>query len=257
VSQDDSGTIAWVLWNNGVWSGGCYLSAEEDHLNYQEFSGCGGTFCCGGKAACLGQEFREWDDGSCACYVTPLIVALDGSWQNAMTSAPRGALFRLTPTMERLKVAWPRPVQQIAGWLARDRDGNGQIDDGSELYGSATSQPTPPGEPRHGFIALRTEDTNGDGLVTEADANFASMAVWFDINHDGLTQPRELQPLTSIGITSISLRYRVFGQVDSAGNQFLYEGTGVQQVGSRLNSFRIYDVVPRTAEAPWTTRDRR
>jgi hypothetical protein len=253
---DSGGTTARVEWFDGEFTGSCSFSYEETNHVFYEQTGCMGQFCCGGQSVCTANLNHEWDQGTCTCWITPLVVALNGNWQGIMSSARRGPLFRLSPTLERLHVAWP-VAQQNVGWLVRDRNGNGQIDDGSELYGSATPQPTPSGEPRHGFVALTADDSNGDGLISADDQAFESMAVWFDRNHDGEGGPSEVHSLSSLGIKSISVRYRIFGQVDASGNTFLYDSAGVQQVKNRVTSFRVYDVVPRTAIAVSTSRSQR
>ena len=109
-------------------------------------------------------------------------------------------------------------------WLVLDRNGNGRIDSGRELFGVdtlITSTQVIDGvvtyTPRHasnGFEALASLDTGhgalgsagyGDGDFNASDAQFANLQVWRDLNSDGLSQTSELQSLPQAGITSISL----------------------------------------------------
>jgi hypothetical protein len=83
-----------------------------------------------------------------------------------------------------------------SGILAIDRNGNGLIDNGLELFGSSTQD---------GFAVLETLDTNGDGKIDSQDADFGKLRIWRDLNQNGVTDDGELQTLAQAGITSISL----------------------------------------------------
>jgi Ca2+-binding RTX toxin-like protein len=80
--------------------------------------------------------------------------------------------------------------------LARDANGNGAIDDGTELFGNRTQS---------GFAQLAALDSNADGIISSTDAAFGSLQVWRDLNQDGVSQAEELQTLSDAGIASISL----------------------------------------------------
>jgi hypothetical protein len=94
------------------------------------------------------------------------------------------------------------------GFLVLDRNGNGVIDDGRELFGDATQIPDGAGGQRNaidGFEALQAQDTNADGLVNNLDANFASLRIWQDLNQDGISQTNELFTLAQKNIASITV----------------------------------------------------
>jgi len=95
-------------------------------------------------------------------------------------------------------------------WLVLDRDGNGSIDTGRELFGvdtliSGTAGTASAVYARNGFEALRTLDANGDGVFNASDAAFTQVRLWRDLNQDGISQAGELSTLSSQNITGIGL----------------------------------------------------
>jgi hypothetical protein len=110
--------------------------------------------------------------------------------------------------------AWAAPDDGI---LVRDANGNGTVDGASEfVFGSGDVTD---------LQALAAYDTNHDGVLSAADADFGSFAVWQDANSNGVVDAGEMMSLTARGITSISLSSDGIGYV-AAGGQVDVSGTG-------------------------------
>jgi len=148
-------------------------------------------------------------------------------------------MFRFAPGLPLTQVGWTSPSSDNA-FLALDRNGNGIIDDGTELFGSFTPQPKTAYP--NGFLALAEYDKpenggNGDGVIDSNDAIFTKLLLWQDFNHDGISQPEELSSLPALGIYSISLSYQPSDKVDEFGNRF--------RLTARVNEGR------KTKAGPW------
>jgi hypothetical protein len=115
------------------------------------------------------------------------------------------------------------------GFLSLDRNGNGTIDNGSELFGNYTRL-ADGSRALNGYLALAELDTgvfggNADGFIDSTDAEYSALRVWSDWNHNGVSEPAELRTLTKAGVDRISLDYRRSNRADRFGNQFRFRST--------------------------------
>jgi hypothetical protein len=143
---------------------------------------------------------------------TPIVLVRAGA-SIAFRAGPADA-FDLTGRGVCRDSDWPTPETP---WLAMDRDHDGRIGDGAELFGSATPLARG-GVARDGFEALRELDADGDGAITPRDPAFADLVVWTDRDGDRRSTPDELEPAGAWGVASIALAFVVDPTCDARGN---------------------------------------
>ncbi|MEM7582856.1 MAG: hypothetical protein AAF560_05705 [Acidobacteriota bacterium] len=154
---------------------------------------------------------------------TPVLISVidEAYW---LTSPANGVFFDLDADGAPELTSWTHGDSDEA-FLVLDRNANGVVDDGSELFGDVTPQPESP-EP-NGFVALAVFDSleyggNFDGFIDRDDVVFPLLQLWVDSNHNGFSEDGELDSLTGFGVQSIDLGYGESRKVDEFGNQFRF-----------------------------------
>ncbi len=140
----------------------------------------------------------DGDESTASLYVqgfhSPLALDLDGDGIELL-NAQDGVLFDIDGDGINEQTGW---VAADDGLLVLDKNGDGIINDNSELFGNTVDE-------RDGFSNLANYDSNGDGVIDANDDIYSDLLVWQDLNSDGISDANEMLTLEQIGIVSISL----------------------------------------------------
>jgi hypothetical protein len=207
----------------------------------------------------------------------PLALDLNGDGI-ATISANDGIMFDHNNAGIRYGTGWINPND---GWLALDRNGNGKIDSGRELFGDNTRK-LDGNFAAHAYDALKSFDTNNDGQVSAADATgdadssgtidgsetywdidnngeydasvdktFADLRVWVDANSNGNTDGGELKTLAELNIVSIGTGKTAVNVADENGNLNTFKGNYTNTSGEVVDGTRSFNLLQNTFHRDW------
>jgi hypothetical protein len=151
----------------------------------------------------------------------PLTLDMDGDGiETISVNSSYPVYFDFNGNEIKTNTGWVSPDD---GFLVFDRNGNGAIDNASELFSDYTPLYVG-GQAADGFAALLQEDTNNDGIVNNLDANWNNLKIWQDINSDGISQSEELFTMEEAGISGLNVAKSNINQNFPNGNSI--KGTG-------------------------------
>ena len=207
-----------LIWDPGAQNIPFSCSAVTDPQNTISGGGIPVNPCLNGATA------SPQSGGFVSPTCSPIIIDVEGEGFH-LTSAEDGVVFDIRGDGHPIRIAWTATGFHN-GFLVLDRNGDGIINDGTELFGNFTQQ-DPSAHP-NGFLALAEFDKpqnggNEDGIIDEHDAVFPKLRIWIDANHDGISQPDELHTLQELGIFALSLDYNESRRRDDFGNEFRYK----------------------------------
>jgi hypothetical protein len=156
----------------------------------------------------------QTDPEICDKQYSPLILDLTGQGFT-LSGLNNPVSFDLNATGTPVFTGWT--AAKNVAFLVRDLNHNGKIDNGRELFGSATVLSNGM-LAANGFEALKDLDSNNDGYFSPLDVAWPQVQLWIDYNHNGITDPGELISLDAAGIQNINLNYVDVMEVDPQGN---------------------------------------
>jgi hypothetical protein len=207
----------------GVTPDECTAADRASHVPYEgtKYAGC--------------QDLEE-------CHMSPIVIDLARD-KIELTDIAHGVRFDLDGDGRMESTSWTKTDSDTA-FLWIDKNDNGVVDNGTELFGSAMDE--------NGFAALANFDQrdeadiawggNADGIIDEHDRVWKYLRLWVDRNHDGICQPDEVYSLAEKGVRGIHLNYNASGKHDRYGNLFRYSALVDMESNGHRVSTKAYDI---------------
>lgn len=162
----------------------------------------------------LSQSFYSKVEKSQAVFTDPLVVTFDGKLPELEKAT---FSFDIDSDGESDQIS---KLSSGSGYLALDKNGNGTIDDGSELFGT---------ESGNGFADLAQYDEDQNGWIDEADSVFDKLRVW--------TGSGEESQLLALGEAGMGAIYLGSAEVD-----FTYRSAAGETLGAlRSTGMFLYE----------------
>jgi len=220
--------------------GTCDCNDTNANINPSAYEGdLGGNDCslCNDSQDNDCDGYRDLQDSDCGpCLGSPIVIDTQGNGF-ALVGLEAGVQFDIFGDGKPILLGW---VQGDDALLVLDRNGNGLIDSGLELFGNHTRLQSGR-RAENGYQALAEFDVNGDSVIDERDPVFSGLRLWLDRNVNGVTDAGQLTTLADHGISGPDLSYRESRRRDQYGNEFRYRA---KVYGSRQTTNRFcYDVI--------------
>ncbi|MBK1640945.1 hypothetical protein CKO12_03440 [Chromatium okenii] len=161
--------------------------------------------------------------------ITPIVIDLNGDGIHTVARTDLSATFDLFGNGTAIKSGW---LSGDDGFLAIDRNGNGKIDDISELFGGLKKG--------DGFAKLSSFDSNKSGTVDAADVDFANLSIWRDINGNHATDDGELFSLAAAGVVSLKTSFTETPFLDLQGNVLLERSSATLANAQKVDMTDVY-----------------
>lgn len=148
-----------------------------------------------GKRLCIIQDDDRRKNPNDPKYYDPIVIDMDG---DGIELLPMNGTINFDHDNNGFREAtgW---ISGDDAFLAFDKNKNGIIDNGSELFGDHSST--------NGFEELKKYDLNSDGFINKDDEIWYELVLWQDKNSNGISDEGELTKLSESKIKSIDLRY--------------------------------------------------
>jgi len=214
---NSQGNLPFVIgWQNSGSAGIPLLKVGQSGQGAPVVYSGGGTFVLRVRDG-VGFADYTYTVGSSSTSISPIVFDLDGDGISLSPFASRTVFFDQDGDGVLDATGW---VGARDGLLVLDRNGDGIINDGSELRFSTDAE-----HAVSDLEGLRTYDSNANGLFDEYDDSFAAFRVWRDANQNGVSEEAELFSLLDIGISAINLTLTLTGEVPSETENTIYGTT--------------------------------
>ncbi len=165
----------------------------------------GQTINLNGKNYTVAESTFRWS--------SPVILDMDGDGIE-LTSNEDGTVFDIDGDGNLDQTSWTKSGQGFDdAFLVLDKNNNGEIDSGKELFGDQNGA-------ANGYEELAKYDLNQDGSIDAKDEIYKELQIWADLDGDGKIGEGEIKGLEEMGVTSISTQYEgnVGERQDKHGN---------------------------------------
>lgn len=143
----------------------------------------------------------------------PIIIDLNGDGVKTISKSA-GLVFDHDGNLFAENTGWVSPED---GLLVLDKNHDGKIGSGNELFGSNTILNNGQ-KAQNGYEALREYDENHDGMIDKNDSIWSQLKVWQDKNSNASVDDGELLSMEQLKITGVKLNYQNINNTDSEGN---------------------------------------